>query len=149
MSVEIPCVCPPKQDGQPRHTTDTIELRDRLDFRSALTARNAIALAKEEDDDVSSAEILAVLTETYLLLGIQSWSLVDEKGKKVEPSRTAIREFIEAILDYHYPDGRHRDDIATARWRLQFIAEKDVGTMIRQRHAMDDNKVVRLKRGTG
>jgi len=39
------------------------------------------------------------------------------------------------------------DDIGTARWRLQFIAEKDVGTMIRQQHAIEDAKVTRLKRG--
>ena len=122
MTVEIPCVCPPKPDGQPRHIADTIELREKLDFRSALTARNAIALAKEEDDDVSSAEILAVLTETYLILGIQSWSLVDEKGKKIEPSRTAIREFIEAHPDAAMEVGDAADGLYSAAVILPLVA---------------------------
>lgn len=122
MSVEIPCVCPPKADGQARHIADTIELREKLDFRSALTARNAIALAKEEDEDVSSAEILAVLTETYLILGITSWTLVDEKGKKVEPSRTAIRAFIEAHPDEAMEIGDAADALYSAAVILPLVA---------------------------
>ena len=122
MSVEIPCVCPPKQDGQPRHTTDRIELRERLDFRSALTARNAIALAKEDDDEISSAEILAILTETYLSLGITSWSLVDEKGKKVEPSRQSIRDFIDEHPDEAMEVGEAADTLYQAAVILPLVA---------------------------
>jgi len=34
------------------------------------------------------------------------------------------------ILDYYYPDGRHRDDHRIARWRLQFLAEHGVGRLM-------------------
>ena len=40
-------------------------------------------------------------------------------------------EAVEAILDYHYPDGRHRDDFGVARWRLQLLAEAGFGWRIR------------------
>jgi hypothetical protein len=39
-------------------------------------------------------EIMAALTETYLLLGIASWSVVDAKGKAVEPNKATIREYL-------------------------------------------------------
>ena len=95
----VECLCPPKATGEVRHPDgDTITLRERLDFRSALTARNTFVLLKSEDPDVSTAEIMASLTETYLLLGIESWSLltVDEKGKArpLEVSKTAIRDLL-------------------------------------------------------
>ena len=31
------------------------------------------------------------------------------------------------ILDYHFPDGRHRDDYRVARWRLLLLSELTVG----------------------
>lgn len=91
--VEIECICPPKADGSPRHPSgDTVTLRERLDFRAALTARNTMILTKTEDPDASTAEILAALTETYLLVGVESWSLQDAKGKPVEVTKANIRE---------------------------------------------------------
>lgn len=95
MDTTIPCVCPPRADGAVRHPDgDTVTLRERLDFRAALTARNTMVLLKTEDPDASAAEVLAVLTETYLLLGITGWSLVDAKNKPVEVSRAAIRDLL-------------------------------------------------------
>ena len=95
MNVAIPCVCPPKADGEPRHISDRVELRDRLDFRSARAARTAIMFAKQEDPDIGEAELQAILTESYLLFGIASWSVTDDKGKKTDPTRPAIRAFME------------------------------------------------------
>jgi hypothetical protein len=120
--VTIDCVCPLTAAGEKRHSTDRVQLRERLDFRSALTARNAIALAKEDDDDISSAEILAILTETYLSLGITSWTLVDEKGKKVEPSRQAIRDFIEDHPDEAMEVGEAADTLYQAAVILPLVA---------------------------
>jgi len=123
MNVDIECVCPPTAAGDTRHPDgDRVELLEKLDFRSALTARNAIALAKEDDQDISSAEILAVLTETYLTLGIKAWTLVDEKGKKVEPSKAAIRAFIEASPDVAMEVGDAADGLYSAAVILPLVA---------------------------
>jgi hypothetical protein len=89
MDVQIECPC--RKDGEPRHGHDTVTLRDTLDFRTATAIRNTIAFAKAEDDEVSSAEIMALLTEGYILHGIAAWTLVDEKGKAVPVSKPEIR----------------------------------------------------------
>ena len=104
MDVPIRCVCPPKADGSPRHAGDTITLRDTLGFVQTQTARNAVQLARqearEEDVPLDPALALALLTEQYLLLGIESWTLVDGKGKPVPVGRATIRTFMEdAALD--------------------------------------------------
>ena len=93
----INCICPPKPDGTARHPNgDTVRLRETLDFKAGLTARNRIILLRQDDPDVGGAEMLAELTEVYLLAGIESWTFLDAKGKPVEVSKPAIRAFIAA-----------------------------------------------------
>jgi hypothetical protein len=52
---------------------------------------------------------------------------------------------VEAILDLHYPDGRHRDDFWVARWRLQVIADKQVGVRWRAEMRAEKESVDRLR----
>jgi len=87
MNVDIPCVCG-------RHETDSVTLRETLDFRSAIAIRNAAIVLRTEDPDASVAEILATLSEQYLLFGVESWTLADAKGKPLPVSRAAIREHL-------------------------------------------------------
>lgn len=84
MIVPIPCVCP----GSP-HAQDTVTLRDVLDFRTGKALRYRVQLL-EEDERTDTGLVLAVLTEGYLLYGIEAWSLQDEAGKPVPVSRAAI-----------------------------------------------------------
>jgi hypothetical protein len=95
VNVTIPCPCPPTGTGSP-HDTDTVTLRDRLDFRSGVTIRKALGVLYTDDPDAGFADVLGILTEQYLLLGIDSWTLVDAKGEKVEVTKPAIRAFNEA-----------------------------------------------------
>lgn len=88
--MRIPCICPP--DGS-RHSEDEVTLREKLDFRAALTIRNSVAVLSAEDDNPSVAEFLAVLTEGYVLFGIESWTVRDAKGP-IEPTKNAIREHL-------------------------------------------------------
>jgi hypothetical protein len=112
----VECLCPPKATGEVRHPDgDTIELRERLDFRGVLAARNAIALLKNEDPDVSSAEILATLTETYLLLGVRTWSVVDAKGKAVEVNNVSIRQYLFANEEAAIAIADEADDLYRER----------------------------------
>lgn len=89
MDVTIPCPCPEKDD-EPRHAEDTVTLRDKLDFRTAVTMQEAVTMI----GDVSPEEKLAALDEAYLLYGIASWSLVDAKGKPVPVSRDAVTTYL-------------------------------------------------------
>ncbi len=91
----IDCVCPPKAGGEVRHPKgDTVRLREKLGFREAVQARNVIVLLKQDDPDADVADILGALTEVYLLVGIESWTLTDERGRPIEPTRPAIRQFM-------------------------------------------------------
>lgn len=87
MDVSIACVCP----GAP-HERDTITLRDRLDFRSAIALRNVAVNARVNDPGISTEEIMAILTEGYLLHGVESWTIVDDRGKAIPVSRATIQD---------------------------------------------------------
>jgi hypothetical protein len=92
--MNIECICPPKA-GETRHPDgDRIEFRERLSLHDALTARQAVVWLKASDPDSDMGEVLATLSEQYALGGIESWTVVDASGKRVEPSKPAIREYL-------------------------------------------------------
>jgi len=111
----IECVCPVRPDGAVRHPEgDTVNLRERLPFQSALAARNTVILMRQGDDETepsTSAEILAALTEVYLFHGIKSWTLTDAKAKPIEPNRHTIRAFIEEHPDAAMTVGDEADGL--------------------------------------
>jgi hypothetical protein len=86
MDVQIRCVCP----GSP-HKEDRVTLRDTLDFHTATTIRKATAMVDNDDPRSRTAEVLAVLSEFYVLMGVRSWTLVDDKGRPLEVNQSAIR----------------------------------------------------------
>ncbi len=91
----IDCVCPPRADGTARHPNgDTVTLREKLDFRSGVQARKSLVILKQEDPDADLADILAGLSELYVLVGIESWTLQDQRGKPVEVNRGTVRAFM-------------------------------------------------------
>lgn len=88
MDVQIPCIC----SGE--HESDTVTLRDKLDLFGAASIRNAILVFKANDPNATAADILAVMQEASVLAGVESWTLVDEKGKRIEVTRQAIRDHL-------------------------------------------------------
>ena len=109
------CICPPKSNGDPRHVNgDTVTLRDHLPFRAGLAARNTVILLKQEDSEATTADILASLTEVYLLEGIESWTLYDDKGKQVPVSRSTIRAFMADHVDEAMTVGEEADGLYSA-----------------------------------
>jgi hypothetical protein len=114
--MKVECICP-QRDGQPRHPAgDTITLRDKLGFRGSLAAQNAVYLLRTEDPDASTGDVLAALTESYLLNGVESWTLVGEDGKPIEVTKPAIREHLLTRLDValevaEEADTKYREDV--------------------------------------
>lgn len=86
MDVQVACLCP----GTP-HAQDTITLRDVLDFRTGKAIRYSVQLL-DADERRDTALVLAILTEGYLLRGVESWTLVDELGKPVPVNQATITE---------------------------------------------------------
>ena len=111
MDVQIPCPCPLKADGTVRHESDTVSLKDTLTFRERLSLRQTIKWARETSDDISEGELLAALTEGYVLQCISAWSLVDEKGKPLPPSRANIREVLLTRDDLAMPVADAADEL--------------------------------------
>lgn len=100
MDAPLRCPCP----GTP-HESDTVTLRDRLDFRSITTIRKAMGLVDTDDEEVRNAQLLATCTEFYMLLGITAWTFVDAKGKPLPVSHAAIREVLFTAEDVEAVSG--------------------------------------------
>ncbi len=91
----IECVCPLRPDGAVRHPDgDTIRLSPKLGFLEVASARNSIVIAQQEDAGAGSGILLAAMTEAFLVVGIESWTLVDEKAKPIPVNRPAVRSFL-------------------------------------------------------
>ena len=95
MKVQIPCTCPPKANGEPRHANDTFVFADKLGLEAGLSIRNAVTVLKLDDPGAGAAEVLAVMSVQYIVHGVSEWTRVDEKGKRVDLNKSALRLFIE------------------------------------------------------
>ncbi len=124
MQVEIPCPCPPKADGTPRHDTDKVTLPEVLDFRTTLTVRQEIRLAVQgaaaTGEGLSVAEMTALLIESYLLHCISAWTLSD--GKPIEITKPAIREFLLSNQESAEIVGNAADDLYTEKVVLPLLS---------------------------
>lgn len=126
MNVDIACICPRKADGEPRHDHDTVTLRETLDFRQATAIRNAVAFAKAEDEQIGSGEMLAILTEGYVLHGIEAWTVqgLDDKGRvfALPCTKTAIREKLLSDPLLAEPIGEAADELYAKAILLPLVA---------------------------
>lgn len=90
--MEIPCICPAAPGGEPRHATDTVELRARLGFREVDTIKQALGVMYLQDPDAGFPEVFATIREQYLLHGVESWTLLDGEGDPLPVTKPNIRE---------------------------------------------------------
>ena len=107
MKVEIPCLC----QGRKHDKGDTVVLRDRLDFRTSIAIRNTVAVLYAEEPDADIADVMAVLTDSYLTRGIESWTIRDKDGKPIPVSRANIREVLMANQEVAEAVGDVADDL--------------------------------------
>lgn len=97
--MDIPCICPVEPGSEPRHATDTVDLRPRLGFREVDTIKNSLGIMYLQDPDAGFADTFAVLREGYLLLGIESWSVVGLDGEPLPVTKPNIREHLLTRMD--------------------------------------------------
>jgi hypothetical protein len=93
MDVTIPCPCP-KVNGRLRHESDKVTLRNKLDFRQATTITKSVQFIDNDDEQSRAAEVLATLSEYYILVGIERWTIRDAANKPVPVTKNAIRQTI-------------------------------------------------------
>jgi hypothetical protein len=90
----VNCLCPPS-GAEVRHPAgDTITLKEKLDFHTALTMRKSVVMLRAANEEVTNEEILATLDEAYLRYGIESWTLTDAKGKPIPVTASAIEDYL-------------------------------------------------------
>ena len=85
MEVRIACRCP----GE--HGEDVITFYDRLDFRRATTITKAIGFIENTDPATRPAEVLATLSEFYILYGVKEWTLVGPNKRALEVTTQNLR----------------------------------------------------------
>lgn len=90
--VTVTCLCPP--DGTRHPDGEVVTFRETIDFRTASIARKSVEWLRYEDPEADVPEVLAVLSEFYLLHCIERWTIRDAKGKPVEVSKAAVREYV-------------------------------------------------------
>lgn len=122
MDVTIPCPCPPKADGEPRHESDTVTLRAVMDFPTAVLLQKSIeskivreitgaAEAGRSSVRLSEPDVLALMTQFYVRNCVVAWTLVDEKGKPVEVTPDNIEMRLERNLDAAMAVAEAADDV--------------------------------------
>jgi hypothetical protein len=83
------CLCP----DQGHADGDTIRLRSTLDFQSVRAVRYASVIAQQDDPEASVASLMAVISEGYIMHGVESWTLEDH-GKPIEPTKANVRQYL-------------------------------------------------------
>jgi len=84
------CLCP---DGGHGEEGDTIPLRPQLDYTAVRAIRYAGNITRSDDAESSIASLMAVMSEGFLLHGVESWTLREGK-KPIEPDKAAIRKYL-------------------------------------------------------
>lgn len=114
--ITVTCLCPP--DGSRHPEGEVVTFRDTLDFRTASIARKSIAWQKNEDPDADVPEVLAMLSEFFLLHCISSWTLRDAKGKAIEVNKANVREYVLPRDQIAFQLADFADDLYTERLLL-------------------------------
>lgn len=99
-----------------------VTLRPTLGFRAVASIRNEIQILRQDDDDPSVGDILAVLTEGYILHGIESWSLLDDDGDPLPVTRSNIRVRILSDLTAASILGDYADNLYAKSVMLPLLA---------------------------
>ena len=108
--MDIPCICPLKE-GQPRHDKDSVTLRERLGFEEAMAIQKNVVSLKATDPDASTGDVLATMTVTYVINGIEAWSVIGVDDKPIAPTKPAIRELLLTNLDVAMTVAEAADDL--------------------------------------
>jgi hypothetical protein len=91
-----PCACP----GSP-HPEDKVQLRPKLGLAEGVRLQAMVVEAKQ--NGVDAPTLTGMLAESYLLVGVSGWNLVDDKGKPLPVTPEAIKDSLLADFDRAAP----------------------------------------------
>lgn len=114
--VLIPCPCP----GTP-HEADTVELREKLDLASGIAIQRLVIDANQAGTGLGAAELTGILSEGYLLYGVEAWSLVTDQGHPVPVTRDTIRTHLLSDFSLAAPVAEAADGLYMAAVILPLV----------------------------
>lgn len=88
MHVQVPCLCPAAP-----HDQDIVTLLPVLPFRASRRIQYQISLLSD-DERSDIAGVLALLTESYVVAGVESWSLQDAEGDPLPVTPANIEAYL-------------------------------------------------------
>jgi hypothetical protein len=109
VEVQIPCICPSKP-----HEQDSVFLRPRLGLAGGVALQSLFKELFEESvkhKNFNSGKLSGLLTEGYLLNGIESWTLVDEAGKDLPLTDENISDKLLSDFEIASPIADKADDL--------------------------------------
>ncbi len=114
MNVQIPCICPPKGDEVRHPSGDTVTLREKLPFQAVAAIRWAVGIQKTTDPRASIADTFGLLTEHYVMAGVEAWTVVGDNNKPIEVTPDALRDVLLAQIDAAITVADKADDLYQA-----------------------------------
>lgn len=114
--VLVGCPCP----GHP-HESDTVNLREKLDLASGIAIQRLIIEANSAGTGLGAAELTGLLSEGYLLYGVESWSFVDDQGRPVPVTKDTIRSVLLADFSLAAPVAEGADGLYMAAVILPLV----------------------------
>jgi hypothetical protein len=122
MSVAVPVACP--CPGTPHEDGDTVDLRDRLGLAAGTAVQHLVIEANKgrpADALADTAAITGLLSEAYLLHGVESWSFLDADGKPLPVNADTIRSVLLSDFALAYPVAEAADDLYMAAVILPLV----------------------------
>lgn len=108
--LDVPCPCPPRDNGEARHDHDTVMLRTRLHYGDLQAVSRAGSILGVWDKESATLKLMEI--------GIGSWTFVNDDGKEVEPSTAMIRmldpgiaQKIQDELEARYIEAQERQQV--------------------------------------
>jgi hypothetical protein len=110
-----PCACP----GAPHEDGDVVNLRERLGLAQGVQLQSAIISAGQSG--LSAPAITGVLGEQYLIVGVESWNLVDDKGKAIPVTPEMITEHLLSDFERGTVAADKADELYATRYVVPLV----------------------------
>lgn len=108
--IAVACPCP----GTPHPDGDTVELREKLDLHAGVAVQRLVIDANQAGVGLGAAELVGILSEGYLIYGVEGWSFLNEQGLPLPCTKDTIRSVLLADFTLAAPVAEAADELYMA-----------------------------------
>jgi len=110
-----PCACP----GAPHEEGDVVNLREKLGLAAGVQLQSSIIAAS--NSGLSGPAVTGILGEAYLLVGVESWNLVDDKGQAIPVTPQSITDQLLSDFERATVAADKADDLYATRYVVPLV----------------------------